>query len=88
MIHRLTRLSNEGINLVNEKNVKKMVETNLKTKSNGRNIRINLIKDDDVRIIKKIIGYKMNYSSRINYIPTRFIHATYLMTIKKEKINV
>ena len=32
MIHRLTGSSNEGRNPINEKNVKKMVETNLKTK--------------------------------------------------------
>ena len=44
MIHRLTSLCNEGRNPINEKNVKKMVEINVKTKLDGRNMRIDLIK--------------------------------------------
>ena len=36
MIHKVTRLRNEGCNLVNEKNVKKLVEGNLKTKSDAK----------------------------------------------------
>lgn len=38
MIQKLTGHSNEGFNLVNEKNVKQLVEPNLKTKSDGRNM--------------------------------------------------
>ena len=44
IIHRLTILSKEGRNPINEKNVKKMEKTKLKTKSDGRNMRIDLIK--------------------------------------------
>ena len=85
MIHKVTGLCNEGSNPVNEKNVKKLVETNLKTKSDGRNMRIDLIAETDVRVLSKIIGYKMNHSSRLNFVPAQFIHAAYLMTAKREK---
>ena len=40
MIHMLTCLSNEGINPMNERNVRKLVEMNVKIKSDGRNTRI------------------------------------------------
>lgn len=85
MIHRITSLCNEGCNLVSEKNAKKMVETSLKSKFDGRNMRIDLINRMDVRIINKIISYKMNHSSRVNF---GLIHATYLMIIKREKVNM
>lgn len=65
-----------------------MVETNLKTKSDGRNMTIDLIKKIDVRVINKIIGYKINHSSRLNSVPTRFLSVTYLMKTKKEKVNM
>ena len=38
MIHKLTSLSNERCNPVNEKNVKILVDTNLKTKFDGGNM--------------------------------------------------
>lgn len=88
MIHKLTGLSNEGCKPVNEKNVKKLVEINLKTKSDGRNMRIDLVAEADVRIIGKIIGYKPNQSSRMTFVPIGFIHATYLMIVKKENVNM
>ena len=43
LIHKLTSLSNEGCNLVNEKNVKKLVDTNLKIEFDRRNMRLDLI---------------------------------------------
>lgn len=69
MIHKLTGLSNEGSNLVNIKNVNKLVETNLKIISKGRNMKLDMIKECDVRLVSNIIGYNMNYSSRLNSIP-------------------
>ena len=47
-IHKVIGLCNEGCNLVNEKNVKKLVEANLKTKSDRRNMRLVLIKDTSI----------------------------------------
>ena len=51
-------------------------------------MRIDLIIVTDVRVISKFIGYKMNYSSRINYVPVGFIHAAYLMALKKDKVSM
>ena len=79
LIHKFSSLSNEGCNIVNEKNVKKLVETNQKTKFDGRNMKLDLITKIDVRLISKNIGYKMNYNSRVNSIPTGFIHLIYLI---------
>ena len=51
LIHKGTSLSNEGCNLVNIKNVHNIVETNLNTRFDGRNMKINTIKDDEVRLL-------------------------------------
>lgn len=83
VIHKLTGLRNEEKKLVNENNIKKLVETNLKRKSDGRNMRIDPITLIDVRVINKIIGYNMNHNYRVNSILARFIYAVYLMTKKK-----
>ena len=56
--------------------------------SDGKNMKVNMIKEVDVRLVCKIIRYKMNYSSRLNYVPTRFIHATYMMIVEREKFNM
>lgn len=69
MIHKLTSLRNEGSNPIHTKNVKKVVESNLKIKSDGRNMKVDMIEQVDIRLVRKIIGYKMNYSSRLNSIP-------------------
>ena len=74
MIHKFIGLCNEGSNIVNIKNVKKLVETNWETKSDGRNMKLDMIKEVDVKLVSKVIGYKMNYSSRLNFVPTGFIH--------------
>ena len=42
------------------------------------------MKKTNVRLVRKVIGYNMIYSSRLNYIPTGFIHASYMMVVKKE----
>ena len=56
--------------------------------SDGRNMKIDKFKQVDLRLILKIIGYKVNYNTRLNYVLTRFIHATYMMTVEKENINM
>ena len=43
LFHKVTGLSNEGYNLVNEKNVRKMVETNLNTRFDGRNMKVDTV---------------------------------------------
>ena len=43
LIHQVTRLSNEGCNPINIKNVHKMVEANLNTRFDERNIKVNSI---------------------------------------------
>ena len=77
MIHKLTSLSNEGSNPNNEKSIKKLVETNIELVSYGRNMKLDQVKKIDVRIIRKIIGYKINYRG--------LIRAYYMMTIGKRK---
>ena len=51
-------------------------------------MRAYLIKKIDIRIISKTIGYKLNYSSRVNFVPSGFINVAYLMVSKKEKFNL
>lgn len=46
LIHKVTSLNNGGCNLVNIKNVRKIVETNLNTYFDGRNMKVNSIQDD------------------------------------------
>lgn len=35
--------------------------------------------------MRKILGYKLNHSSRVNSVPIGFMHATYVMAIEKKK---
>ena len=66
LIHKVTSLSNKGCNLVNIKNVRKMVETNLNMRFDGRIMKVNTIKDEGVRLLSKILGYKLNHGSRLD----------------------
>ena len=43
LIHQVTRLSNKGCNPINIKNMHKMVETNLNTRFDDRNMKVNSI---------------------------------------------
>ena len=47
MINMLISLCHDGRNLISEKNVKKLVYANLKTKLDGKNMRIELIEKID-----------------------------------------
>ena len=51
-------------------------------------MRVDLIKDFGVRVLSKIIGYKLNHSSRINSILARFLHATCMIPIERRKVNM
>ena len=88
LIHKVKGLSNEGSNLVNIKNVCKIVEANINTYFDDRNMKVNTIQDDGVRLISKILGYKFNHGSRIDLVLVIFFHATYVMTVKGEKFNI
>ena len=88
LIHKVTSLSNEGCNLVNIKNVHRIVETNINTRFHGRNMKINTIQDDGVRLLSKILDYKFNHRSRIDLVLAKFLHATYLMAVNCEKVNL
>ena len=88
LIHKVTSLTNEGCNLVNDKNMRKFVETNLKTKFDDKNMRVDLIRDIGIRILSKIIGYKLNHVSRVNLVPTRFLHVAYAMAMERKKLNM
>ena len=69
LIHKVTSLSTQGRNLVNIRNVCKIVETNLNTHFDGRNMKVNSIQDDRIRLVSKILSYKFNHGSRIDLVP-------------------
>ena len=50
--------------------------------------KYNTIKDDGVRLLSKILGYKFNHGSRLAQFPARFLHAAYVMVMKGEKVNL
>lgn len=88
MIPKPARLSNDGSNPANVDTFKKLAKKNLKTIFDGRNMKLDMIKEVDIRLVSKVIGYKMSYSSSLNSVPTIFIHATYMIIAKKEKVNI
>ena len=87
LIHKVIGLSNKGSNLVNTRNPRKIVEENLNMHFDGRNMKVNSIQDDGVRLIRKILGYKFNHGSIIDSIPIGFIHIAYL-AFNKEEVNL
>ena len=87
LIHKVTGLSNQGSNPINIRNVCKLVEANLNTYFDGRNMKVNTIQDDGLRLICKILDNKYNHGSRIDSIPIGFVHATYL-DVRGEEVNM
>ena len=87
LIHKVTSLRSQGSNPVNIKNVRKLVEANLNTYFDGRNMKVNSIQDDGVRLICKILGFKDNHGSRIESILVRFLHVAYL-AVRGEEVNM
>ena len=41
-----------------------------------------------MRILRKIIGFKLNHNSRVNFMPSGFLDTNYLMAIEKKKVNM
>ena len=56
LIHKVTSLSNEGCNIINDKNVMKTIETKLFTKFDGRKMKVDSIEDKGVKFLSKILG--------------------------------
>ena len=69
LIHKVIGLSNEGCNPMNVMNVRKIIEINLYTKFDERNMKVDMILDKGVKVLRKIIGYKLNHSSRVKSMP-------------------
>ena len=88
LIHRVTILSNEGCNPINIKNVRKTVEANLFIRFDGKNMKVNTIQDNGVRLLSKILGYKFKYGSRIDSIIAACLHVAYAMAIQRKKVNL
>ena len=51
-------------------------------------MKVDMIKQPDVRLISREICYKMNYNSRLNFVHVGFIHVAYVMNVEKEKVNM
>ena len=65
-----------------------MVETNLNTRFDGRNMKVNSIQDKGVKLLSKRLGYKFNHGSRVNSVPIGFLHAAYVMVVQGRKVNL
>ena len=65
-----------------------MVEENLNTRFDGRNMKVNSIQDEGVRLLSKILGYKFNHGSRLDLVLARFLHVAYIMAMKGENVNL
>ena len=85
LIHKVTSLSNERCNPMSIKNVCRMIEKNLNTRFDGRNMKVNTIQDAGVRLLRKILGYKFNHGSRLDLVLEKFLHVAYVMVVKGEK---
>ena len=62
---------------MNTRHACKIVEENLNTYLNGGNMKLNSMQDDEVRVIRKILGYKFNHESRVDSVLARFIDISY-----------
>ena len=88
LIHEVTSLSKKGSVPIGEKMVKKKVESYTKGVYNGKTMVINIVKQDDVRFLSRIIAYSICGSSKIDGRLARFIYATYKLWIEKEQVNL
>lgn len=88
LIHVVTGLRNEGSIPTSTKNTMAMVKDLTGFKWNKRAMTIDDIRQIDVRLIAKILGYKMHYSSRLNSISTEIILMTYKMVCEGERYNL
>lgn len=65
-----------------------MVETNLNTRFDGRNMKVDTIQDKGVKLLSKILRYKFIHGSRVNSMPTGFLHIAYVMVVMGRKVNL
>ena len=56
LIHKVTSLHNKASHPVNTRHACKLVEANLNTYFDGRNMKVNSIHDEGVKVIRKILG--------------------------------
>ena len=66
LIHEVTSLSKQGSVPIGEKLVKKKIESYIKVVYNGKAMVINAIKQDDVRLLSRIIAYSICATSKID----------------------
>lgn len=88
LIHKVIGLRNEGCNPINDRNVRNIVEINLMTKFDGKNMRFDPIQDNGVRVLRKIARYKLNHSYRVNSVLVGFLHVVYVMVVEKNKVSM
>lgn len=88
LIHEVTSRSKQGSVPIGEKMVKKKVESYSKAMYNGKAMVINTIKQDDVRLLSRIIAYSICVRSKIDELSTKFIYATYKICVEKEQVNL
>ena len=65
-----------------------MVETNLNTRFDGRNMKVDSIQDKWEKLQRKMLWYKFNHRSRVNLVPTGFLHVAYVMAVQGRKLNL
>ena len=58
-----------------------MVGTNMFTRFDRRNMKVDTIQDRGVKLLRKILGYKFNHGSRIHSVLVGFLHVAYVMVV-------
>lgn len=88
MIHEITGLANEGVLPVQEKNLRNLAETITHSKWDKREMIVNDIYLQDVRLVSMLLGYKLFYSSRPNFVSIGVIIMAYKMVKENKKYNL
>lgn len=88
LIHDVIGLSKSSVIPLNEKNMRKIVISNIGSSYNGRGIVISKIKQDDVRYLCKILTTKFCTNSREDDMVASMVHITYLMCVDKVPIDM
>jgi hypothetical protein len=88
LIHVVIGLSREGSIPTSVKNTMTIVKDLKGSKWNKRAMTINNIRQIDVRLIAKILVYRMHYSSRLNSISVGIILMAYKMICEDERYDL
>lgn len=88
LIHKVIGMISEGYNSMNDRNMRNIFKTNLYTRFDGRNMKVDMIYDIGVKVLIKMLGYKLNHSSRVNLVLVGFMHVAYVMVIEIRKVNM